>query len=241
MSKLLKNSILLLSIVLISGCAGSLAKQTYQDQVIPDPYESINRVSFTFNVGIDLLITRPISTVYSKVTPPVVRTGVSNFLSNLSEPRNAINNFLQLKIDRGFNSIARFAFNSTLGIGGLIDVMSLAGNPKTPEDFGQTLAYWGAKPGAYVYLPIWGPSTVRDTFGRVGDFFLLSPRQIIDNNSNENSFTTLSVIENRADLLPFDPILKRQVDVYKFLHNGYEQTRINQIFDGNAPEQVEDF
>ena len=241
MLKFLRSSFLLLTILMVTGCAGKLANQTYEDQIIPDPYENINRSFFAFNVGLDLVISRPVSTAYDRVTPSFVRTGVSNFLSNLTEPRNAINNFLQLKIDRGFTSIMRFAFNSTIGLGGLVDIMSGSGVPQVPEDFGQTLAYWGAKPGAYIYLPILGPSSVRDSIGRIGDFLMLSPNQIINDSTNETYHTVLNVVESRADLLPLDPILKRQVNIYNFLHNGYEQTRIDKVFDGNPPEIKEDF
>ena len=113
--------------------------------------------------------------------------------------------------------------------------------PKQPEDFGQTLAFWGAKPGPYIYLPLLGPSTVRDVIGRIGDALTFSPNRIIDDSSNELYYTVLNIVELRADLLPLDPVLKRQLDVYNFLYNGYEQSRINNIFDGNPPEIEEDF
>jgi len=240
--KFLRIIPLLLSFLIVSGCAGSLANQSYDDQKIPDPFKKVNRVSYNFNVALDLALIRPVATGYKNVTPGFVRTGVSNFLSNLNEPRNFINNLLQLKFERSLQSFARFTFNSTIGLGGLIDFMSITNSiPKQPEDFGQTLAFWGAKPGPYIYLPLLGPSTVRDVIGRIGDALTLSPNRIIDDSSNELYYTVLNIVELRADLLPLDPVLKRQLDVYNFLYNGYEQSRINNIFDGNPPEIEEDF
>lgn len=240
--KQLKITLLFLSFLILTGCAGSLAKQEYNDQKIPDPFETVNRASYAANVAIDLAILRPVATGYKNITPNFVRIGVSNFFSNLSEPRNFLNNLLQLKFERSLQSLARFTFNSTVGLGGVIDIMSLSESiPKQSEDFGQTLAFWGVKPGPYIYLPILGPSTVRDVIGRVGDALTLGPRRIISESSNQTYYTVLNGIETRAGLLALDPVLKRQIDVYNFLRNGYEQSRINSIFDGNAPEIEEDF
>lgn len=240
--KFLKIIPLFLSFLIITGCAGSLAQQEYNDQKIHDPFETVNRVSYAANVAIDLAILRPVATGYKKVTPNFARVGISNFLSNLGEPRNFLNNLLQLKFERSLQSLARFTFNSTVGLGGLIDIMSLSNSiPRQPEDFGQTLAFWGVKPGPYIYLPILGPSTVRDVIGRVGDTLALGPRRVIDDSSNSLYYTVLNGVETRADLLALDPVLKRQIDVYNFLLNGYEQSRINSIFDGKPPEIEEDF
>ena len=239
--KAIKPVVFFLYFIVLSGCAGKLANQKYEDQKIPDPYESINRTVYKANVAIDLAITRPIATGYKKVTPNFFRDRFSDFLRNLNEPRNFINNILQLKVEQSVTSLARFTINSTFGLGGFIDIMTPAGEPAKPEDFGQTLAYWGAKPGAYLMLPILGPSSVRDTVGRIGDFLMLSPNKLIEDPSGDTAYTVFNIIETRADLLPLDPVLKRQIDVYNFLKSGYEQSRINNVFDGNAPEEEEDF
>ena len=236
----LKPLLTIFFVALLTGCAGKLANQTYDDHRISDPLEPVNRTLFTVNVILDLAIVRPAATGYNYVTPPFFRNRASSFISNLSEPRNFINNLLQLKLKRSFTSLSRFTVNSTLGLGGLFDIMTRCGVPTRSEDFGQTLGHWGFKPGAYIYLPIWGPSTVRDTVGRVGDFLLLSPQSLL-NGDTRTAVTVLTVVDARANLLPLDPVLKRQIEVYNFLRNGYEQTRINNIFDGNPPEQEEDF
>lgn len=225
----------------ISGCAGKLANQTYDDHRISDPLKPINEKLYVANIFLDLAVVRPVATGYDYITPPFIRNRASSFISNLTEPRNTINNLLQLKLKRSFTSLARFTVNSTLGIVGLFDIMGRSGVPSKPEDFGQTLGYWGFKPGAYIYLPLFGPSSVRDSIGRVGDFLMFSPQSLVNSTSAQVGTTVLTVVETRADLLRFDPILKRQVNIYNFLKNGYEQTRVNQIFDGNPPEQEEDF
>lgn len=236
-----KPLLIIFLMTLLYGCAGKLANQTYNDHKISDPLEPVNRSLFTFNVILDLAIVRPVATGYAYITPPFFRDRASSFVSNLSEPSNFINNLLQWKLKRSFTSLARFTVNSTLGLGGLFDIMSRSGVPSYPEDFGQTLGYWGFKPGAYIYLPILGPSTVRDTIGRIGDFLTLSPQNLLSNSEDQVGVTVISVVEARADLLPLDSVLERQLNIYNFLRNGYEQTRINNIFDGNPPEQEEDF
>ena len=236
-----KPLLVILLVALLTGCAGKLANQTYEDHQISDPLEPVNRALFTSNVILDIAIVRPVATGYNYITPPFFRDRASSFISNLNEPNNFINNLLQWKLKRSFTSLARFTVNSTLGLGGLFDIMTRSGVPSYPEDFGQTLGYWGVKPGAYVYLPLWGPSTVRDTVGRVGDFLLLSPQNILNGSNVRTGVTVLTVVETRADILPLDAVLKRQLEVYNFLRKGYEQTRINNIFDGNPPEQEEDF
>jgi len=226
---------------IFSGCAGSLASQVYDDQLIADPYENINRNVYAFNDALDKAILKPVATGYDKATPSFMKTGVSNFLSNLREPRNFLNNLLQLNMEGTVQSLGRFAFNSTFGLAGVLDIMSEAGIEQKNEDFGQTLAVWGLKPGAYVYLPLFGPSTVRDTVGRVGDYLMLSPSSFIEDSKLQTSHTVINVIDVRTSLLPLDSILEKQVDTYNFVRSGYEQSRMNSVFNGNPPELEEDF
>ena len=233
--------LIFLSSFFLTGCAGKLANQEYNDQVLHDPYEKVNRVIYTGNMHLDNFIVKPAAKGYQTITPSFLRIGVSNFLSNLEEPRNFINNLLQLKFEESVQSFGRFAFNSTFGIVGIFDIMTEVGIEQKDEDFGQTLAYWGVKPGPYVFLPLFGPSSVRDTVGRVGDYLMLSPRRVIEDPTLYQYQTALDIIDLRTSLLPLDPILERQIDVYNFLKSGYEQSRIDSIFDGNAPEIEEDF
>ncbi|MCH7538708.1 MAG: VacJ family lipoprotein, partial [Proteobacteria bacterium] len=157
--RLLHNIVMALVMVLsLSGCASLPAEQ----RAASDPWEAMNRPLFRVNVGADSVITKPLAKGYRAIMPGPVRTGVSNFARNLTTPRSAINNFLQGKPANGFSEIARFLFNSTLGLAGIFDVATAGGMEEYREDFGQTAAVWGVPDGPYVMLPILGPQTLRD-------------------------------------------------------------------------------
>ncbi len=134
-----------------------------------DPWEGWNRGVYRFNYGFDKYVFLPLVKGYQFITPEPARQGVTNFFNNLFEIRNFANNLLQGKIEGSVNTVFRFAFNTTLGLGGLLDPATDMGFPEWREDFGQTLGVWGAGPGPYFVLPILGPSTIRDTSGLVVD------------------------------------------------------------------------
>ena len=135
-----------------------------------DPWESWNRRVYHFNYRFDQWVFLPVVHGYEYVTPRFVRTGVSNFFSNLGEVTTLLNNIGQLRPERAANSTARLLFNTIFGVAGLWDPATAMGLPKVSEDFGQTLGYWGVPAGPYLMLPILGPSNVRDTGGLVTDF-----------------------------------------------------------------------
>jgi phospholipid-binding lipoprotein MlaA len=132
---------------------------------VNDPFEPINRAIFGFNEIVDLVVLRPVSHVYRRVVPQPLRTGVANALHNFATPVIFANDLLQGRPDRATTTAVRFLVNSTAGFGGLVDAAAAGGLPRHSEDFGQTLAVWGARPGAYIVLPVLGPSNVRDTVG----------------------------------------------------------------------------
>ncbi len=134
-----------------------------------DPWEGWNRGVYKFNYGFDKVVFLPLVKGYQFITPEPARQGVTNFFNNLFEIRNFANNLLQGKIEGCVNTVFRFAFNTTLGVGGLLDPATDMGFPEWREDFGQTLGVWGVGPGPYFVLPIAGPSTLRDTFGLAVD------------------------------------------------------------------------
>lgn len=140
------------------------------DIEIHDPYEDYNRVMFSINNGIDTVILNPATTAYRTVVPKFARNGVSNALDNLRSPIYLANEILQGDWEDAGTVTKRFLVNSVAGLGGLIDVYGWEGdNVYLPEDFGQTLAKWGVKDGSYFVWPIFGPSTTRDSFGRLVD------------------------------------------------------------------------
>ena len=150
------------ALILLAGCA------TTGPKTPGDPYEGFNRKMWSFDRSLDKAVLKPAAKGYRSVMPTFLRHGLSNMLSNVSEPFSFINSLLQAKPKRALNVMGRFVINTTIGIGGFRDVASKVGYKPTPEDLGQTLAVWGAKKSTYVVLPFYGPSTIRDTIGTIG-------------------------------------------------------------------------
>ena len=134
-----------------------------------DPWEPFNRSVFEFNEGLDKYVLKPVVSGYRFVLPEFIREGIYNFFSNYNDIYTALNNLLQGKPDYAFNDLMRVVVNTTIGLGGLIDLATPGGLEKHKEDFGQTFGVWGIPSGPYVVLPFFGPSSVRDTFGTVTD------------------------------------------------------------------------
>ncbi len=133
-----------------------------------DPWERLNRFTYRFNARFDAAVFLPVTNGYRRLPSPL-RSGVHNFFGNLSELSTMINDTLQWRLGRGVRSLGRFLVNSTIGIGGLIDVAKHIRLPSAPTGFSDTLGTWGVHPGPYVVLPLFGPSTLRDTIGLAGD------------------------------------------------------------------------
>lgn len=142
------------------------------DASVPyDPYEADNRAMHEFNRKLDRAIVRPAGNGYVNVLPQPVRKGVSNFSSNLSLPGTIVNNLLQARLGEAAQNTLRFALNTTVGLGGLFDPSTELKLYEAEADFGETLHVWGFKEGAYVELPVLGPSTERDAAGKFVDLF----------------------------------------------------------------------
>ncbi len=140
-----------------------------------DPWEPMNRRIYNFNAVFDEYVFLPVVRAYEFVLPGFAQTGVSNFFRNLTEVTNLMNSLLQFKIVKAVNTVGRIAINTTVGLGGLIDVAAVVdGIERENEDFGQTLGFYGLGPGPYLVLPVLGPSTVRDTSGLVVDTIVYS-------------------------------------------------------------------
>lgn len=151
------------------------AGQNFQRQfVVYDPAEGTNKHIYKFNAKLDEYVLIPIVDGYKAVTPEMVRKGVSNFFLNVGEVTNLINSTLQASPKKASITVARFAINTTAGLLGTIDVATKVGLDRQSEDFGQTLGKWGVGPGAYVMLPVLGPSNIRDTTGKIVDLAALS-------------------------------------------------------------------
>lgn len=200
-----------------------------------DPYEGFNRAVFTFNDTIDKAALKPAATVYKKVLPSFVQTGVGNFFGNLSDVWSAVNNLLQGKGEAGMSDVTRVALNSTLGLAGVLDIASEAGMQKHNEDFGQTLGHWGVKPGPYLMLPLLGSSTLRDTVALPVDL-KADLWQYKEPANVRNIGTAVRLVDKRASLLDASTLMEdAALDRYQFLRDAYLQRRESQVFDGEVP------
>jgi len=217
-----------LALALLQGCAtGPQANPA-------DPLEPFNRGVYRFNEGLDRAVLKPVATAYRDVTPQPVRTGVTNFFENLGDVWSFVNNLLQGRPAEAGDSLFRFTTNTLWGVGGLFDVASGLNIPKHKEDFGQTLGVWGLNAGPYVVLPVFGPSSVRDTAGLAVDMQGSLVSQA-DNVPVRNSLSGLRVVDTRANLLEAGNLLDQAaLDKYAFVRDAYLQRRQSQIKGGDA-------
>ena len=197
--------------------ASSSAMEVY------DPLETWNRGIYQFNYRLDQWVLLPTVRGYTYVTPKFVRTGVSNFFSNLGDLPSLGNSLLQLKGERAMRTTARLMFNTILGVAGIWDPATAMGLPKEREDFGQTLGYYGVPAGAYLVLPVYGPSSVRDTSGLVVDTL------------GEQSANFLNVAEESRKHFEID--LLRAIDMrystpyrYGQLNTPFEYSRVRYLY-----------
>tara|TARA_B100000900_G_scaffold322860_1_gene282326 strand:- start:91 stop:807 length:717 start_codon:yes stop_codon:yes gene_type:complete len=210
----------------------SLSTHAFGDEV-NDPFENLNRKTFEFNENMDEKILKPIAETYSEL-PPKIKLGFSNFFNNLEEVDTFVNQLLQGKPKESINDFTRFIINTTIGLGGFIDVASKVGLERHEEDFGQTLAVWGVGQGPYIMLPILGPSTLRDTLSRPVSSFLSVTFHMTETDVNL-ALKGMDAIETREKLLDVEALLSG--DKYAFVKDAYIQSMYYEIKDG---EDVED-
>ncbi|MBL0943162.1 MAG: VacJ family lipoprotein [Hydrogenophaga sp.] len=216
------------ALVALGGCA------TGPDADPRDPLEPFNRQVQRFNDAADEAVFKPVATAYVKVTPSPVRTGVNNFFSNLGDLWSAVNAGLQLRPRESGENLMRFGVNTVLGFGGLLDIASEAGIPRSRIDFGQTMGRWGVPSGPYVVWPLLGPSTARDSVGMVADA-AGDPVAYVDHVPTRNSLYALRIVDTRAQLLRASNLLDdAALDKYSFTRDFYlsrRQTQINDMID----------
>lgn len=207
------------SFALLAGCASG--PYAHPD----DPLEPYNRSMTTFNEVVDNAVLKPVATTYQELTPMPVRTGVSNFFANLGDAWSFVNNSLQLRVEPAVSSLFRFGINSTMGLGGVLDVASELGIERYKQDFGLTLGRWGVPTGPYFVLPVLGPSTVRDTAALPVDMRgnLLAGVTPV---SDRNALYALRAVDARANLLRAGSVLDNAaLDKYSFTRDVYLQVR----------------
>ena len=211
---------LLLGAALLSGCA------TGPNANPADPLEPYNRSMNSFNENVDKAVLKPVATAYRDVTPQPLRTGVTNFFANLGDAWSFVNNILQAKPEGALHSFWRVVINSTMGLGGVLDVASEAGIDRHKQDFGLTLGHWGVPTGPYLVLPLLGPSTVRDTAALPVDFYVGDLVDQVDDMGVRNSLYGLRIINTRANLLGTTSVIETAaLDRYSFTRDAYLQLR----------------
>lgn len=209
-------------------------------QVINDPYEDSNRINHAFNKGLDRAFLRPTGAVTSSVPDEIVRP-VANFADNVGLPGAVLNGLLQGDIPGAGTNTMRFVLNTTVGIGGLLDPAGAIGLEEQSTDFGETLAVWGVREGAYVELPLFGPSTERDAVGILVDLVIDpldrfgTPPQL--RYGTATRLATLGI--RRGDFMEtFDSVLYESADSYEQARLAYLQNRRFEL--GEAPPQGTD-
>lgn len=194
-----------------------------------DPFEGFNRVMFNFNTSVDQHVLKPAAEFYRAVTPSFVQTGISNFFGNIGDVWTAVNNMLQGNFVDGTNDVMRVAVNSTLGLGGLLDISTPAGLRRHKEDFGQTLGAWGVPAGPYLVLPLLGPSTLRDAVATPVDF-AGDPWDYKRPMHVRNTGIVVKNVDLRASVLDAASLIQdAALDQYVFMRDAYLQRRENEI------------
>jgi len=214
----------LAAVTLAAGCA------SVPNPNPDDPWEGFNRNVYAFNDTVDRAVFKPVAQGYQAVTPKPVRTCIHNIFNNLADAWSSINSFLQGRGHDGINSLGRVLFNSTMGLGGCIDVASMNGSKRIVNDFGVTLGVWGFGPGPYIVVPFVGGTTVRDGSAMgaslLADVSSYTPIMAIENVPLRNSIIALSLVDLRANLLDADKLVTEvALDRYSFIRDAYLQRR----------------
>ncbi|HZZ06658.1 VacJ family lipoprotein [Paraburkholderia sp.] len=224
-----------LAVATLVGCT------TVQTPTRGDPLEGLNRTIFTVNDKLDQYALKPVAKGYVWATPQPVRDSVTNFFSNIGDVYIAANNLLQLKITDGVEDIMRIVINTVFGVGGLFDVATLARLPKHDNDLGLTLGHYGVPAGPYLVLPLFGPSTVRDAVGSIGNYYV-NPLSYIHPDGLSWALYGLNVVNTRANLLNASDVLEgAALDKYSFVRNAYLQRRQYLLSDGKQSQALPNY
>ncbi|MEQ8366155.1 MAG: VacJ family lipoprotein [Roseicyclus sp.] len=204
---------------------------------VADRGEVQNRAFHQFNVGLDRVIVGPASRGYGTAVPQPVRRGVSNFAANLSQPSYVLNNLLQFRIGQAAQNTTRFLINSTIGLGGILDPATAMGVPALQTGFGETLHIYGVPEGDFVMLPVFGPSTGRDTVGLIVDIASNPVRVVLPQPESQYVFgaEVLDRFGDRYELSDtIDSIYFESADGYAQLRSLYLQNRRFELGGGST-------
>ena len=216
----------------LAGCALGPTRE--------DPFEPMNRVSYKVHQVVDGRIVKPIAQAYVDYTPKPVRQAVTNFFGNIDDMFSFVNDLLQGKPEKAGNDLGRVITNTGFGLLGLIDIASDAGVPKGGEDFGQTFGVWGIDQGPYLFIPVFGPTTVRDGSGWLLRAYA-SPVAHIGDAPTRDGLVALNLLDLRASALQAESLVNQAaLDPYAFIRRAYLQRRRYLVYDGHPPPLKED-
>lgn len=209
----------------LTACTSAIDANGYTN----DPWEGMNRKVFAFNDAVDTAVLKPVAKGYNTAVPSPIRTGISNFFGNLGDIRSLANAIIQLDGKATAGIASRVIDNTVFGLGGLLDVATPMGNPKIDKDFGSTLARYGVQSGPYIVLPLFGPSTLRDGFGKIPDSYL-SPINYIQDDPSRWGAIALNTVQARASFLPLEKQMEgTSTDKYATMRDYWLQYRWNQL------------
>ena len=216
----------------LAGCAVTPSKV--------DPLEPWNRAMYSVHTAVDDAVIKPVAKAYVQIWPEPVRTAVSNFFGNIDDFFTGVNDALQGNGNRAGDAFGRVLLNSTFGLGGIFDLASMMGIAKDKNDFGLTFGKWGAPEGAYLFVPLFGPTTVRDGTGVIVRIYL-SPTGYIDNIALRNSLYGLFYLDTRAQALQAESVLDTAaLDRYRYLRNAYLKNRRYLLYNGKPPPEPDE-
>jgi phospholipid-binding lipoprotein MlaA len=225
------------ALLLLLLCACASQPSTRSDP--RDPWERVNRATYTFNDKFDKAIFRPVARGYRNGVPHFVQTGIRNAFDNVDTTIVMLNDLLQGQLTPFMHDTSRLLVNTVIGVGGLFDPATAMGLEKGDRDFGQTLGKWGVGSGPYLVLPFLGPSDVRDTFGRTADAFS-TPRTYIRNSYWNYGSWLLNAVDTRSRYLEADQVLDSAYDPYAFLRNAYLQNRAFKVRGSNSRNEEDE-
>ncbi len=236
-------------LVVVAGCASQPKPDTGATSSIDsqqmaevddenDPIELFNRFSFAFNLALDTFIFKPAAATYRALLPGEVRDSVQNFFRNLEAPVILANDVFQGEMERAETTLVRFVINTTIGVLGLFDMAADMGYPYHDEDFGQTMAVHGVSEGAYLVIPVFGPSSFRDGFGILVDIFLDPLTYVSQAYDAEDALlarTVISGIDTRSrHIEDLENLQRDAIDFYARIRSLYRQKRQSDINNGEV-------
>ena len=201
-----------------------------------DPLERFNRSSFWLSERLDKVLLRPVALTYQTVLPSAAQAVVTNVYTNLNEVPSLFSDVVQLKWGRAQDGVLRFTINSTLGVFGIFDVASRLGLAHHKEDFGQSLGYWGVPSGPYLFIPLYGPSSIRDGVGLFVDSFL-GPYPYMPMRYLRHGLRAVDAVQLRASVIEYEKNILG--DKYTFLRDYYLNHRERLVVDGRVAAPVE--